>query len=132
MQLEIDARLVKYGSAKKYFRAEYLEYLKSKERKTLFDFSGGALDAILKTEREMVETNKQEMFKKHREEKARGHVPRKKGWFKSIPRRLALYERCQTDDCYLIVYLLSNFQEYDQNGKNVTYDGMLHLYPVKK
>ena len=132
MQLEIDARLVKYGSAKKYFRAEYLEYLKSKEMKTLFDFSGEALNAILKTEREVLETNKQEMFKKHREEKARGRVPRRKGWFKSIPSRLAFYERCQTDDGYIVGYLLSNLQEYNQNGKNVTYEGMLNLYPGKK
>ena len=131
MQLEIDARLVKYGSKKKYYRAEYLEYLRSKGKKTLFDFSGGALNAILKTEREKLETDKQEMFKKHREEKARGRIPRKKGWFKSIPRRLAFYERCQTDDCYLIGYLLNNLQEYDHAGKNVTYEGMLNLYPNK-
>ena len=131
MQLEIDARLAKYGSAKKYYRAEYLEYLKSKERKTLFDFSGEALNAILKTEREVLETNKQEMFKKHREEKARGHVPRRKGWFKSIPSRLAFYERCQTDDSYIIGYLIDNLQEYDLSGRNVTYEGMLNLYPDK-
>ena len=131
MQLEIDARLVKYGSKKKYYRAEYLEYLRSKGKKTLFDFSGEALNTILKTEREKLETDKQEMFKKHREEKARGRKPRKKGWFKSIPRRLAFYERCQTDDCYLIGYLLSNLQEYDHAGKNVTYEGMLNLYPNK-
>ena len=117
MQIEFDARLVKYGSAEKYYRAEYLRYLKRKERKTLFDFSGEALNAILKTEREVLETNKQEMFKKHREEKARGHVPRKKGWFRSIPKRLAFYERCQTDDCYIIGYLLNNLQEYTHSGK---------------
>ena len=132
MQLEVDTRLVKYGSAKKYYRAEYLEYLKSKEKKTLFDFSGEGLDNILKVERSILEADRQEMFKKHREEKARGHVPRRKGWFKSIPSRLAFYERCQTDDGYIVGYLLSNLQEYDQNGKNVTYDGMLNLYPVKK
>ena len=132
MQLEIDARLVKYGSKNKYFRAEYLEYLRSTGKKTLFDFSGEALDAILKAEREKLETDRQEMFKKHREEKANGRIPRKKGWFKSIPRRLAFYERCQTDDCYLIGYLLNNLQEYDHNGKNVTYEGMLNLYPGKK
>ena len=132
MQLEIDARLAKYGSKKKYFRVEYLEYLKSKERKTLFDFSGEALNAILKTEREVLETNKQEMFKKHREEKAKGHVQRRKGWFKSIPSRLAFYERCQTDDSYIIGYLIDNLQEYDLSGKNVTYEGMLNLYPGKK
>ena len=112
MQPGIDARLMKYGDKNKYFRAEYLEYLKSKEMKTLFDFSGEALDAILKTEREVLETDRQEMFKKHREEKANGRIPRKKGWFKSIPRRLAFYERCQIDDCYIISYLLSNLQEY--------------------
>ena len=132
MQLEFDARLVKYGSKKKYYRAEYLEYLKSKERKTLFDFSGEALNAILKTEREVLETNKQEMFKKHREEKAKAHVLRRKGWFKSIPSRLAFYERCQTDDSYIIGYLLDNLQEYDLSGGNVTYEGMLNLYPGKK
>ena len=131
MQVEIDARLLKYGSKKKYYREEYLEYLKSKEKKTLFDFSGEALDAILKAEREKLETDRQEMFFKHREEKALGRIPRKKGWFKSIPRRLAFYERCQTDDCYIISYLLSNLQEYDQSGENVTYDGMLNLYPDK-
>ena len=131
MQLEFDARLVKYGSKKKYYRAEYLEYLKSKERKTLFDFSGEALNAILKTEREVLETNKQEMFKKHREEKARGHVPRRKGWFKSIPSRLAFYERCQTDDSYIIGYIIDNLQEYDLSAINVTYEGMLNLYPDK-
>ena len=118
MQLEIDTRLMKYGSAKKYYRAEYLEYLKSKERETLFAFSGEALNAILKTEREVLETNKQEMLKK-------GRVSRKKGWFKSIPGMLAFYERCQTDDCYLIGYLLSNLQEYDHSGKNITYEGIL-------
>ena len=117
MQTEIDTRLVKYGSKKKYYRAEYLEYLRSKGRKALFDFSGEALNAILKTEREKLETDKQEMFKKHREEKAKGHVPRRKGWFKSIPRMLAFYERCQTDDYYLIGYLLNNLQEYDHDGK---------------
>ena len=127
MQLKIDARVVKYGSKNKYFRAEYLEYLRSKEKKTLFDFSGEALNAILKTEREKLETERQEMFKKHREEKAKGSIPRKKGWFKSIPRRLAFYERCQTDDCYLIGYLLDNLQEYDHAGRNVTYEGMLNL-----
>ena len=132
MQLEIDARLVKYGSAKKYYRAEYLEYLKSKERKTLFDFSGEALNAILKTEREKLETEGQEMFRKHREERTKGRIPRKKGWFKSIPGWLVFYARCQTDDSYIIGYLIDNLQEYDQNGKNVTYEGMLNLYPVKK
>ena len=132
MQTEIDPRLAKYGSAKKYYRAEYLEYLKSKERKTLFDFSGEALDAILKAEREVLKTDRQEMFKKHREEKARGHVPRKKGWFKSIPKRLAFYERCQTDVGYIIAYLLSNLQEYDHSGRNVTYEGLLNLYTDKK
>ena len=125
MQLEVDTRLMKYGSAKKYYRAEYLEYLKSKERKTLFDFSGEALNAILKTEREVLETNKPEMLKK-------GRVSRKKGWFKSIPGMLAFYERCQADDCYLIGYLLSNLQEYDHSGKNITYEGMLNLYTDKK
>ena len=132
MQLEVDTRLMKYGSAKKYYHAEYLEYLKSKERETLFAFSGEALNAILKTEREVLETNKQEMFKKHREEKAKGRVSRKKGWFKSIPGMLAFYERCQTDDCYLIGYLLSNLQEYDHSGKNITYEGTLNLYTDKK
>ena len=132
MQIEVDTRLVKYGSAKKYYRAEYLEYLKSKERKTLFDFSGEALNAILKTEREVLETDRQEMFKKHREEKAKGPTPRKKGWFKSIPGRLAFYERCQTDDGYIIAYLLSNLQEYDHSSRNVTYEGMPGLYTNKK
>ena len=132
MQLEIDVRLLSYESKEKYFQREYLEYLKSKERKTLFDFSGEALNAILKTERELLETNKQEMFKKHREEKAKGRVSRKKGWFKSIPRMLAFYERCQADDCYLIGYLLSNLQEYTHSGRNVTYEGMLNLYTDKK
>ena len=125
MQLEVDTRLMKYGSAKKYYHAEYLEYLKSKERETLFAFSGEALNAILKTEREVLETNKQEMLKK-------GRVSRKKGWFKSIPRMLAFYERCQADDCYLIGYLLSNLQEYDHSCKNITYEGMLNLYTDKK
>lgn len=131
MQTEIDTRLVKYGSKKKYYHAEYLEYLRSKGRKTLFDFIGEGLDAILETEREILETNRQEMFKKHREEKAKGHIPRKKGWFKSIPSRLAFCERCQTDDSYIIGYLLGNLQEYDHTGKNVTYEGMLNLYPDK-
>ena len=132
MQVEIDARLVKYGSKKKYYSTEYLNYLKSTERKTLFDFSGEALNAILKTEREKLETDRQEMFKKHREEKVNGSIPRKKGWFKSIPRRLAFYERCQTDDSYIIGYLIDNLQEYDSRGRNVTYEGILNLYPDKK
>ena len=114
---EVDSRLVKYGSAKKYYRAEYLEYLRSKGKKTLFDFSGDDLDAILKIERETLEADRQEMFRKHKEEKARGHIPRKEGWFKFIPSRLAFYERCQTDDCYLIGYLLNNLQEYHPSGK---------------
>ena len=132
MQLDIDARLAKYGSAKKYYRAEYLESLKSKGKKTLFDFSGEALDAILKAEREVLETDRLEMFRKHREEKARGHVPRRKGWFKSIPSKLEFYNRCQSEDGYMIGYLLSNLQEYDQDGKNITYEGMLNLYTDKK
>ena len=131
MQLEIDVRLVKYGSKKKYYRAEYLEYLKSKGFKTLFDFSGDDLDNILKTEREKLEAEKKEMFKQHREEKAKGRIPRKKGWFGSIPRRLAFYERCQTEDSYIIGYLLSNLQEYNHAGRNVTYEGMLNLYTNK-
>ena len=131
MQPGIDARLMKYGDKKKYYRKEYLEYLHRKGKKTLFDFSGETLDAILETEREILETNRQEMFKKHREEKAKGHIPRKKGWFKSIPKRLAFYERCQRDDCYMIGYLLSNLQEYDPNGKNVAYEGMPDLYTDK-
>ena len=132
MQPRIDARLMKYGSAKKYYRAEYLEYLKSKGMKTLFDFSGKALDAILKVERSILDADRQEMFRKHREEKARGHVPRRKGWFKSIPSRLAFYERCQTDDSYIIGYLIDNLQEYDLSGRNVTYEGILNLYTDKK
>ena len=132
VEVKIDPRLSKYGSKKKYYRAEYLEYLSSKGRKTLFDFSGSALDAILKTERETLESGKQQMFKKHREEKAKGRIPRRRGWFGSIPRRLAFYERCQTDDCYIISYLLSNLQEYDRSGKNITDEGMLNLYVNKK
>ena len=132
MQFEIDARLMKYGSKEKYFRQEYLEYLESKGRKTLFDFSGDALDAILKAERSILEADKQGMFRKHREERAKGRIPRKKGWFKTIPRKLAFYERCQTDDGYIVGYLLDNLQEYDQSGQNITYEGKLDLYPDKK
>ena len=132
MLLEIDARLMKYGSKKKYFHQEYLEYLENKGRKTLFDFSGEALDNILKAERSILEAAGEEMFRKHREEKAKGHIPRKKGWFKSIPRRLAFYERCQADDHYLIGYLLNNLQEYSRDGKNITYESMFDLYPGKK
>ena len=131
MQVEIDARLVKYGSKKEYYRTEYLNYLRSKGRKTLFDFGGNDLDNILKAEREILKAAKEEMFRKHREEKALGRIPRKKGWFKSIPRKLAFYDRCQYDDSHIIAYLLSNLQEYDQSGENVTYEGMLNLYPDK-
>ena len=132
MQSGIDARLMKYGDKKKYYRKEYLEYLHRKGMKTLFDFSGEGLDNILKVERSILEADRQEMFRKHREERAKGHIPRKKGWFKSIPGRLVFYERCQTDDGYIVGYLLSNLQEYDHSGKNVTYEGMLDLYPDKK
>ena len=132
MQFEIDARLMKYGSKEKYYRKEYLEYLHRKGMKTLFDFSGEALDNILKAERSILEADKQEMFRKHREERASGRIPRKNGWFKTIPRKLAFYERCQNDDGYIIGYLLSNLQEYDQDGENVTYEGKLDLYPNKK
>ena len=132
MQLGIDARLMKYGSKEKYYQKEYLEYLENKGMKTLFDFSGDALDAILKAERSILEADRQEMFRKHREEGAKGRIPRKKGWFKTIPSRLAFYERCQTDDGYIVGYLLHNLQEYDQNGQNITYEGKLDLYPDKK
>ena len=132
MQLKIDARLMKYGSKEKYFRKEYLEYLHRKGMKTLFDFSGDALDAILKAERLILEADKQEMFRKHREERVKERIPRKKGWFRSIPVRLVFYERCQADDHYLIGYLLNNLQEYSRDGKNITYESMFDLYPGKK
>ena len=132
MQLEIDVRLMKYGNKEKYFRQEYLEYLESKGRKSLFDFRGEALDNILKAERSILEADKQEMFRKHKEEGAKGRIRRKKGWFRSIPGRLVFYERCQTDDGYIIGYLLNNLQEYSRDGKNITYESMFDLYPGKK
>lgn len=120
----MDIRLSKWVSPEKYYQKSYLMFLKDKGRLTLFDFEGDALNKILQAEREKLEKEKLNMFQRHREEKAREHVKRSKGWFKSIPRKLKHYSRAQSDDLYLISYLLDNLQEYDMEGNNITYLGM--------
>lgn len=120
----MDPRLTPWKSPKKYFRTEYIEFLKDKNRLSLFDFEGEALDAILQSERLKLTYEKQKLFAEHKAEKLRGHVKRRKGWFKSIPRKLAHFKRAEADDMYLISYLLDNLQEYNPAGENVTYSGM--------
>ena len=120
----MDERLSRYGSAKRYFNQQYQEYLRSTNRLTLFDFEGQALDSILQTAREKLQQDKLAMFERQSLEKANGHKCRADGWFKHIPAHLAHYHKCETDDSSLISYLLQNLQEYDAEGRNVTYAGM--------